>query len=126
MSLSACPASREERRAVVHRGDARPLWLHVEGLELVEHLKHEHQLAVGSASAAVHIGGLAVELLQGQEEAAVGQLLVVVDFLLVLLPRLAVGRVGNHIPERAVGEVVDGKCVAAVDAVGVYVLDDEV
>ena len=126
VALALSGVAREEARAVVNRSDARPLRLVLKRFHLVHLLEDEEQLSVARARRAVHRLHLAPEVDERQFIARVGECAVVVDLLLVRLPRLAVGRIGDAIAERLAPEVVLGDGVAEVHALRVNALDDKV
>ena len=107
-------------------GDAASLRLKFDGFHLIGLFKEEEQLAVRGTRCGVKNFHLPREIEQGEHKAAIEQLFLVVDFLLILFPGLAVRRIGNHVAKSLVCEMVLGDGVAQMNTGRVNAFDDEV
>ena len=122
VALALAGVAGEERRAVVHLGDAaaeRRVVLH-----LAEHVDQEHQLAVAGAGdeAELRVAGVL------DDEARVAHVALAAHAFEVGLPALAVGRVGEHEVELAGGEAVlrEGRAEAEVLGLFAFALEQQV
>ena len=126
VALTAACVARKQRRPVVNGSHAAALWLEFERFHLVNLLQHKQQLSVGRARGTIHHLLFAGEIGQRQFKTVVKQRLLVVNLLLVCLPRFAVGRIGDHIAKRLVGKGVVGDGVAQVHPTWVNTFDNQV
>ena len=126
VALAAARIARKQRRPVVNGSHAAALGLELQRFHLVDFFEHKQQLSVGSAWCAVKHLFFAGEIGQRQFKTVVEQRLLVVNLLLVGLPRLAVWRIGDHIAKRLVGKGVIGNGVAQVHPTRVDALDNQV
>ena len=105
---------------------AASLRLELDGFHFVHLFQDEEQLAIRSTRRAVQNLGLACKVRESEAESIIQKILFVVYLLLILLPRLAVGRIGEHKAEGLVGEMILSNGVAQMDARGVNAFDDGV
>ena len=110
----------------MNRGNARALWLLLKWLHLIDHFEHEQQLTIGGARRTVEHFRLTCKVGQREFVSGIQQRLLMINLLLIRLPRLAIGRIGDLIAKGLPLEMVIGNGVAKVHATWVNALDNEV
>ena len=107
-------------------GDTSTLWLLVDRLHLIYHLKHKQQLTIRCTRSTIKHFCFACEVSKAQFVSWIKQSLLVIQLLFISFPRLTVRRISYLIAESLALEVVFSNSVTQMHSARIDTFDNQV